>query len=199
MIDPGMFAAAGLTFYAMHHVGDYWLQTGHQARHKGDRGHAGRTACVAHVATYVTTQTAGLTVLATVTGWAPSLPGALAALAVSAGTHYLADRREHGLLYWLALRMGGGRFNAEFMKLGVPRDPRVIEAWFDCAFCKGVGAGGQAADATGRCDDCLGHGHLPSALTVDDNPSLGTGPWALDQAWHIFWGVWVAALLVVGL
>lgn len=30
----------------------------------------------------------------------------------------------------------------------------------------------------------------------DDNPSLGTGAWALDQSWHIFWGVFVAALVM---
>lgn len=29
----------------------------------------------------------------------------------------------------------------------------------------------------------------------DDNPTLGTGAYALDQAWHIGW-VWVAALII---
>lgn len=29
-----------------------------------------------------------------------------------------------------------------------------------------------------------------------DNPTLGTGAWALDQSWHIFWGVFVAALIL---
>lgn len=32
---------------------------------------------------------------------------------------------------------------------------------------------------------------------MDDNPSLGTGLWALDQSWHIFWGVFVAGLVAV--
>lgn len=32
----------------------------------------------------------------------------------------------------------------------------------------------------------------------DDNPSLGTGAYALDQSWHICW-LFVAALLVAGL
>lgn len=32
-----------------------------------------------------------------------------------------------------------------------------------------------------------------------DNPQLATGLWALDQSWHIFWGVFVAALLMVTL
>lgn len=29
-----------------------------------------------------------------------------------------------------------------------------------------------------------------------DNPTLATGAWALDQSWHIFWGVFVAALIL---
>lgn len=29
-----------------------------------------------------------------------------------------------------------------------------------------------------------------------DNPQLATGLWALDQSWHIFWGVFVAALII---
>jgi hypothetical protein len=61
---------------------------------------------------------------------------------------------------------------ADFLKLGVPR-PLVIEA--------------QHPDGSG------------TSLTPLDNPSLGTGAWALDQAWHIFWGVFVAALLLAGL
>jgi transmembrane sensor len=28
------------------------------------------------------------------------------------------------------------------------------------------------------------------------DPCLGTGAWALDQSWHIFWGVFVAALVI---
>lgn len=31
----------------------------------------------------------------------------------------------------------------------------------------------------------------------DDNPSLGTGAYALDQSWHIGW-LWVAALVIAG-
>lgn len=73
------------------------------------------------------------------------------ALAISGITHWTADRREHGLMVWLARRLPG---KARFLELGAPRAGR------------------------------------------DDNPSLGTGAWALDQSWHIFWGVFVAALVV---
>lgn len=33
----------------------------------------------------------------------------------------------------------------------------------------------------------------------EDNPQLATGMWALDQSWHIFWGVFVAALIMIGI
>lgn len=147
MFDPGAFAAIGLTLYATHHVGDYWVQTDYQARHKGDHGARGRFACLAHALTYTATQGAGLAVLALL---GVSMPGIFLALAVSAVTHWMADRRELGIMFALARSIPG---KAAFMRLGVPRSGR------------------------------------------DDNPSLGTGAWALDQSWHIFWGVWVAAIV----
>jgi hypothetical protein len=36
----------------------------------------------------------------------------------------------------------------------------------------------------------------PRGGHYDDNPQLATGAWALDQSWHIFFGVFVAALVV---
>lgn len=189
------FAAAGLTLYAAHHVGDYWVQTDHQARHKGDTGRAGRRACLAHIYSYVVTQSALLAVAGMVLGIRWGFWASTVALLVSALTHYAADRREHGLMFKLARRLPG---KAAFLKLGVPRDPRVIEAWFDCGSCQGRGVGGPASDEStnGGCWDCRGGGKLPSALTITDNPSLGTGAWALDQSWHILWGVFVPALIL---
>jgi hypothetical protein len=196
MVDPlSIFAASAVALYAAHHVGDYWVQTDHQARHKGDAGHAGRMQCVNHVLSYIATQTVFLALAFTVTDVTLPIGQVVAALAVSGVTHYLADRREHGIMFWLARRLPG---KAAFLVLGVPRDARVIEAWFDCASCRGRGRGGQAADAStgGLCWDCRGGGKLPSALTISDNPSLGTGAWALDQSWHIFLGVFVPALIL---
>jgi hypothetical protein len=164
-----LFAAAGLIFYAAHHVGDYWVQTDHQARHKGDSGLSGITSCLLHVGTYVMTQAVFLCAASVILGMRFSFAGYCAAMAVSAVTHYLADRREHGIMFKLARLLPG---KADFLKLGVPR-PLVIEA--------------QHPDGSG------------TSLTPLDNPSLGTGAWALDQAWHIFWGVFVAALLLAGL
>lgn len=189
------FAAAFAAFYAGHHVGDYWIQTDHQAKHKGAAGREGRLACLAHVATYLWTQAIMLALLMIVTGLRVGLLPFAAALLVSGATHYAADRREHGIMFWLARKLPG---KVNFLKLGVPREPRVVEAWFDCASCKARGVGGSASDEStgGKCWDCQGSGKLPSALTITDNPSLGTGAWALDQSWHLFWGVFVAALIL---
>lgn len=191
------FAAVAITLYAAHHVGDYWVQTDHQARHKGLAGQAGRIACLNHVTTYVTTQWAFMVVLKVVLGVGVSTLGLAALLLVSGVTHYLADRREHGLMFWLARQINLD----EFLALGRPREPRVIEMWSPCPDCEGRGAGGQAADEStnGMCWTCRAGGQLPHHVTIDDAPQLATGGWALDQAWHIFWGVFVAALLAVAL
>lgn len=164
-----IFAAAAVALYAAHHVGDYWIQTDHQARHKGDAGRAGRMQCTAHVLSYVATQAIFLIPLVAFLGLRLPFGQTVSALAVSGVTHYLADRREHGLMFWLARRLPG---KDNFLKLGTPRpyeifarttEPYTIEP----------------------------RGPLPL-----DNPSLGTGAWALDQAWHIFFGVFVAALIL---
>jgi hypothetical protein len=160
------FAATFAALYAGHHVGDYWIQTDHQARHKGAVGHEGRRACLTHVVTYVWTQALALALLMIVTGLRVGLIPFVVALLVSGVTHYAADRREYGVMFWLARKLPG---KDDFLKLGVPRSLRVM-------------AGGQSGDLM-----------KPAPL---DNPSLGTGAWALDQSWHLFWGVFVAALIL---
>ena len=59
------FASTFAALIAAHHVGDYWVQTDHQAVNKGRHGTraenaAGRKACLAHVATYTATTTAAV-------------------------------------------------------------------------------------------------------------------------------------------
>lgn len=161
------FAAVAVALYAAHYVGDYWVQTDHQAQHKGLPGYEGRINCMWHVLSYVATQYVFLLVVMLAVGAEMSVLGMGAALTVSGVTHYLADRREHGIMFWLARRLPG---KARFLALGVPR-PLVVEC--------------QATNEEGMFME-----HL-------DNPSLGTGAWALDQSWHIFWGVFVAAILAV--
>jgi hypothetical protein len=159
-------AGTGLALYVGHHVGDYWVQTDHQAKHKGDAGSEGALQCALHVLSYLMTQVVTLFILSVVTGVKISVLGITLALLVSGGTHYLADRREHGLMVWLARRLPS---TADFLKLGVPRPLTIYAA---------------QVDGTPRGPDPL------------DNPSLGTGAWALDQSWHIFWGVFVPALIL---
>lgn len=177
--------------YVGHHIGDYWVQSDHDAQHKGHKGIVGRLACLRHVGTYVLTQAACMGLTAAATGYRWKLEVFLFALLVSGVFHYVADRREYGLMFRLARLLPG---KAKFLTLGVPRAPRVIEAWFDCASCEGTG---NAPD--GRCWDCQGGGKLPSALVIDDNPTLGTGAWALDQSWHIATSVFLPALIMAAI
>lgn len=190
-----IFAGAAMALYAAHHVGDYWVQTHHQAMHKGDAGPDGRFQCLAHVLSYVLTQAVFLAALAAVTGWRWSFWPFVAALTISGVTHYAADRRERGALYWLAQRMPWKR---GFLELGAARQPEHLEIWGPCSSCDGRGSGGTAADESthGQCWDCRAGGLLPQHVVLTDVPQLATGAWALDQAWHIFWGVFVAALVL---
>ncbi|WP_405018478.1 hypothetical protein OHV05_17215 [Kitasatospora sp. NBC_00070] len=95
------FAAVYALLRAAGDLADHWVQTDHQASNKGQHDHndgqssaAGRRACAAHVATYTATQTAALLIGSRVLG-VRLRPGPVAvALALSAVTHYAADRRE---------------------------------------------------------------------------------------------------------
>lgn len=103
-----VFAAVFGAYAAGHQVGDYWVQREWQALGKGLPGWAGRRACAAHVAGYTLT----LAVFLAVAAWwlsVPVRPGwAAAGLAVSAVTHYFADRRAP--LARLAALAGKGGF-----------------------------------------------------------------------------------------
>ncbi|MFI5497365.1 DUF3307 domain-containing protein [Actinoplanes sp. NPDC051859] len=143
------FAAVFVALYVAHQLADHWVQTQHQADCKGRPGWPGRLACAAHVATYTLTAVAALAALPLVLGLHLSLGRVAGGLAVSALTHYIADRRTP--LRRLAELVGAGRFYV----LGTPRPGR------------------------------------------DDNPSLGTGAYALDQSFHYLW-LFVAALIIGG-
>lgn len=195
MRDPGTFAAVAVALYAAHHVGDYWVQTDEQARRKGDAGTLGALHCAQHVATYLLTQAVCVTAVAWVFGIEVSGLGAVLGLLVSGGTHYLADRRERGLMFKLARLVPG---LARFLTLGVPRAALEIELWEPCPSCEGRGTSHDESTG-GKCWDCRGGGQLPGHVMVTDNPQLATGAWALDQAWHIFWGVFVTAMLMTAI
>jgi hypothetical protein len=93
MTAATLFAVVFAAYAAGHQVGDYWVQTNGQAAGKGGPGWAGRRACAAHVATYTLTLAACLALA----WWRLHLPlhpaPATAGLAVSAASHYFADRR----------------------------------------------------------------------------------------------------------
>jgi len=141
------FAAAFIALYAAHQVADHWVQTEHQACTKGNPGWAGRLACAGHVATYTITAGVFLSIAAAVLDVPLHPARTITALAVSAATHYLADRRTP------LRQLAGLARHAGFFQLGAPRP-----------------------------------GH-------DDNPTLGTGAYAMDQSWHIAW-LFVAALII---
>lgn len=135
-------AIAAMTFgamYAAHMVADHWIQTDHQAAHKGQTGLTGHWNCFKHVAGYTATCLAAVVGVALALGYIGQLhPASLvAATLINATTHYWADRRH--TLAWLAKITG----HVGFFRLGSPRP-----------------------------------GH-------DDNASLGTGAYALDQSFHI--------------
>ncbi|SCG14588.1 Protein of unknown function [Micromonospora echinofusca] len=98
------FAAVFVALFVAHQVGDHWIQTQHQASHKGDAGWSGRWACVKHVLTYCATAMVSLAGLAAVTGWCPDGVPAVVGMAVSGVSHFVIDRRWP--LRWLADRLG---------------------------------------------------------------------------------------------
>lgn len=167
LATAAQFAAAFAALYVGHHVGDYWVQTDHQAQHKSRPGREGRAACSMHVFTYVLTQLVVLELLSVATGLEWAWTGILSAVAVSGATHYMADRREYGLMFWIARKLG----KDSFMRLGTPRKDLTTLAL-------------SRTDFDHKDEVAL------------DNPQLATGAWALDQSWHLFWGVFIAALTI---
>ncbi|WP_330328237.1 hypothetical protein [Streptomyces pseudovenezuelae] len=86
------FAAVYGVLTASHEVADYWVQQDRDAVAKGGHGAEGRAACVRHVASYTATQALALAVADRGLGLGLGWRRMGAALAVSAVTHYAADR-----------------------------------------------------------------------------------------------------------
>ena len=87
------FAAVYAALTASHEVADHWVQIDAQAVSKGKPGSEGTLACVSHVATYTATQAVALYAVKRATGLQLSWRRAALGLAVSAVTHYVADRQ----------------------------------------------------------------------------------------------------------
>lgn len=182
----GYTAADGLTFAAVlptllvaHQVADHWIQSDHQAQHKGLPGWPGRLACARHVVSYTAT-TAFMVAVVWVLFSLPITPlGFALGQVVSATTHYIADRRApiERLVNTKLMKLAG---KDSFYRLGAPREVT--------AFTEVITLDEEDYEL-----------HVYPTVGLDsprgwDNPSLGTGAYALDQSWHWFWLFVTAAL-----
>lgn len=86
------FAAAYAALTAAHEVGDYIVQQDTDANAKGRPGREGAAACRRHVTSYTATQALALLAADRLLGLGLNWRRAAAGLALSAATHYLADR-----------------------------------------------------------------------------------------------------------
>lgn len=86
------FAAAYAVLTAAHEVGDYLVQRDTDAEAKGKHGPEGAAACLRHVTSYTATQALALYAADRYLGLGLSRWRATAGLALSAASHYAADR-----------------------------------------------------------------------------------------------------------
>lgn len=129
-------------------VADHWVQSDHQAQHKAKPGAEGHKALAGHVASYTATQAAALLVGNRVLGLGLRPRSMAAALALSASTHYLIDRR------WPVRKAAEATGKAR---------PRRL----DRVATRGAPPPAPGVDAPGR--DPVGRGHLRRA--VRDQPA----------------------------
>ena len=97
------FATVFVALFVAHQVADHWVQTDRQACSKGQPGWVGRLACAQHVLWYTVTALIVLAVTDAALDIDLSTSRVLLGLAVSAVTHYVADRRTP--LKWVADRI----------------------------------------------------------------------------------------------
>lgn len=99
-----------ITLWVGHLIGDYFIQTDHQAQHKGltgDRSWEGRWNCLKHAVTHTMSMAAAYVITALL-GHLPATGhsiGVITSILVIDGiTHYIIDRR--WTLRWFAERIG---------------------------------------------------------------------------------------------
>ncbi|MCF3960313.1 hypothetical protein [Streptomyces fuscigenes] len=142
------YAAVYAVLTAAHEGADYWVQRDADARDKGKPGAIGRAACARHVTTYTATQ--ALALLAADRGLRLRLnwKHATAALALSAATHYLADRCAS---HWaeddpgapLLVRAAHAAGKGKWLQSDPGAGPLLDQAWHKV--CIGLAAGLAAA------------------------------------------------------
>lgn len=96
------------------HVADHWVQTSHQAMHKADPGLAGHRAMAGHIASYAGSQAVALVAANHLLGMKLKPSRMAAAVALSAATHWLIDRR------WPVRRLAEATGKKGFHDLGGP-------------------------------------------------------------------------------
>ncbi|WP_431881678.1 DUF3307 domain-containing protein [Micromonospora chalcea] len=108
-INPGVVGALFAAVLPAHHAADYLFQRHSDAVNKGEAGAVGRRACTRHVASHTLVQVAAAYGMARATGVRLRPSSVLAGAAVSAITHWVADRREP--LRKAAYALGKGEFH----------------------------------------------------------------------------------------
>ena len=161
IVQVAAAALLGFGYLIAHNVADHWVQTNWEAVNKGRKDATGRAACLSHVVTYTFTLAAVACALILIFHLPITWHGLIAGLAISAVTHYWADRRF--TLEKLTQSLG----KHDFYKLGQPRDLVML-------------TDNEAEDTISV------YTRLDREAVTADNPNLGTGAYALDQAWHWF-------------
>lgn len=146
MTAASVFAAVFIALYIAHSVGDHWVQTSHQAAHKGENdrtpgqsSRTGRINCTLHVVGLTTTKAIVLVPVVLVLNLPVTVGGIVAGLGVDAASHWWADRRS--TLAWLAKVTG----KTEFYELGTGAHP-VHPVTAEGKPAGHLGTGGYALD-----------------------------------------------------
>ncbi|MFF4249498.1 transcriptional regulator [Streptomyces sp. NPDC001822] len=146
MSAAAVFAAVFIALYIAHSVGDHWVQTSHQAAHKGENdrtpgqsSRAGRIACTLHVIGLTVTKGIALTAVVLVLDLPVTVTGVVAGLGIDAATHWWADRRS--TLARLAKAVG----LSDFYSLGTPAHP-AHPVTAESGYAPTLGTGAYALD-----------------------------------------------------
>ncbi|WP_328427852.1 hypothetical protein [Streptomyces sp. NBC_00443] len=144
------FAALYAALTAAHEVGDYWVQQDADAVAKGKPGREGVTAAVRHVATYTATQAVAVAAVNRAFGLRLSWRRAAAGLALSAATHYVADRcagqwSDNGPGAPLLVRLAHDAGHSPWLTKDPAAGPLMDQAWHKgwIALAAAVAAGGR--------------------------------------------------------
>jgi len=164
------FSVAAITLYLAHHVGDYWVQTDHQSAHKGDPDRTGKGRLACFM--HVLTYVVTQMVFLSVAILITGLPMSFLGVNLAllvSGATHYWADRRWTLA-WLASLIPG---KMTFYRMGTPRKLKLVA---------------RAATEDGET------GWAPL-----DQPTLGTGAWALDQSFHLLFSVFVPALILAAL